>query len=132
MFLKSSILVQLALCISNNFLSYILKDFNLLFLSSTLKFLTYPVILDIIKANGLVALSEYQIKYLELVFVLTSFEITVLSTLTSQIFIGSFAADTSIFLKISYSSSDFLSLFRTDLMSLITLSKVKIFSIGNK
>ena len=45
----------------------------------------------IIKTNGLIALSKYPIKCLELVFVLTNFEITILSTLTSKIFIGLFA-----------------------------------------
>ena len=44
----------------------------------------YPDLLDWI--------SKYPIKYLELVFALTSFEITILSALTSQIFIGLFAA----------------------------------------
>ena len=56
------------------------KDINLLFLSLppslTLNFLTYPFILGIIKTNGLIALSNFiPIKYLELVFVLTNFEI---------------------------------------------------------
>ena len=37
-------------------------------------------------------LSKYPIKYSELVFVLTNFEITILSTLLSQTCIGLFAA----------------------------------------
>ena len=68
-----------------------LFEINLLFLSLspplTLKTLAYPLILGIIKTHGLLALSEYPIKYLELVLVLTNFEISILSTLTSQIFI---------------------------------------------
>ena len=36
----------------------------------------------VIKANGFIVLSKYPIKCLELVFVLTNFEISVLSTLT--------------------------------------------------
>ena len=63
------------------------KDINLLLLSSTLNVLTYPHILGIIKTNGLVYLSKYPVKYLELCFVLANFEITKLLTLTSQIFI---------------------------------------------
>ena len=65
---------------------------NLLFPSLTINILTYPLILGIIKTIGLIALSKYSIKYLELVFVLTNFEITILSALTSQIFIGLFEA----------------------------------------
>ena len=68
------------------------KDIDLLLRSLTLNVLTYPPILGIIKTNGLIVLSIYPIKYLELVFVLTNFEITILSTLTSQVFIGLFAA----------------------------------------
>ena len=66
------------------------KDINLLFAtlspSFTVTVLTYSLILGIIATNGAIALSKYPIKYLELVFALTNFEITVLSTLTSQIF----------------------------------------------
>ena len=58
----------------------------------TLNVLTYPLMLGIIKTNGIIALSNFiPIKYLELVFVLTNFQITILSTLESQIFIGFFA-----------------------------------------
>ena len=53
-------------------------------------FLIYPLILGIIKTNGLVYLSEYPIKYLELVSVLINFGITILSRLTFQIFMGFF------------------------------------------
>ena len=38
------------------------------------------------------SLSKYQIKYLELVFVLTEFEITILSALISKFFMGFFPA----------------------------------------
>ena len=55
---------------------------NLLFSSLcpslTLNVLAYPLILGIIKTNGLIALSKYSIKYLELVFVSINFEITIL------------------------------------------------------
>ena len=68
------------------------KDINLLFPFLTLNVIAYPLILDIFKTTGLTVLSEYPIKYLELVFILTNFEIAILSTLTSQIFVGLFAA----------------------------------------
>ena len=67
------------------------KEINLLLLSSTLNILTSPLILGIIKTNGLIDLSTHPIKYLELVFVLTNIKIIILSTLTSQISIGFFA-----------------------------------------
>ena len=52
-----------------------------------LNVLTYPLILGIIKTNGLIIILNFTpIKYLELVFVSINFEITILSTLTSQIF----------------------------------------------
>ena len=60
--------------------------------SLTLNVLTYALILGIIKTNGLISLSKYPIKYLELVSVSINFEITILPTLTSQIFIGFFAS----------------------------------------
>ena len=82
--LKCLILVQIAFYFSNSFLSSIQKDINLLFLSLspslTLNVLTYQIILGIIKTNGLIVLSKYPIKSLELVSMLTNFEITVLST----------------------------------------------------
>ena len=85
-------LVQIVLYFSNSFSSSIQKDINLLFLflspSLTSYVLTYPLILGNIKTNGLITLSKYPIKYLQLVFVLINFEITILSTLTSQTFIG--------------------------------------------
>ena len=46
--------------------------------------LTCLLVLGIIKTNGLIALSRYPIKYLELDFVSINFKITILSTLTSQ------------------------------------------------
>ena len=59
-----------------------------LFTSLALNDLTYPLILGNIKTNDLITLSKYSIKHLELVFVLTNFEITILSTLTSEKCIG--------------------------------------------
>ena len=65
---KFSILVQIALYFFNSFSSSIQKDVNLLILSSTLNVSTYPLVLGIIKTNGLIASSKYSIKYLKLVF----------------------------------------------------------------
>ena len=84
--------VQVVLYFHNNFLSSIQEDINFFVLTSALSVLTYPPILGIIKTNGLLSLSKYPIKYSELVFILINFEITILSTLTSHIFIGFFAA----------------------------------------
>ena len=61
-------------------------------LSLTLNVLTYPLILGKTKTNGLITLSRYPIKYLELVFVSINFGITMLLILTSQLFIVFFAA----------------------------------------
>ena len=72
---KSSISVQIVLYFSNSFSSSIRKDTNLLFPSLTLNVLTYPLVLGIIKTNSLIVLSKYPIKCLELVFLLTNFEI---------------------------------------------------------
>ena len=70
------------LYISNSFSSSIRKDVKLLFvslsLSLTLNVLTYPLILDSIKTNGLITLFKYQMKYLELFFVSANFEMTIL------------------------------------------------------
>ena len=78
---------------SNSFSFSIWKDINFLILSSTLNVLTYPLLFGIIKINALIALSNFiPIKYLELGFVLINFEITIFSTLTSQIFIGFFCS----------------------------------------
>ena len=65
-----------------------------MFLSATLNFLTYPLVLGIIEIKGLIALSKYPITYLELVFILTNFEIffTILSTLIFPNFCRLFAA----------------------------------------
>ena len=65
---KFSILVQIALYFFNSFSSSIQKDINLLILSSTLNVSTYPLVLGIMKTNGLIASSKYSIKYLELAF----------------------------------------------------------------
>ena len=61
-------------------------------LSLILNVLIYTLIFGIIKTNGHIALAKYPIKYLELLFTLISFEITILPTLTTQTFIGCFAA----------------------------------------
>ena len=78
-FFKYSILVQIALNFSNR--KIIQKDINLLLLCLSpllLNVLRYPIILGIIKTDGLIALSNFMsIKYLELAFVLTNFEITI-------------------------------------------------------
>ena len=76
----------------NSFSSSIRKNINILCTSLTLNVLKYRLILGIIKSNGLIVLSKYPIKFLELVFVLTNFKITILSTLTSQMFMGLFPA----------------------------------------
>ena len=55
-----------------------------------LKVLRYPLILGNIKTNGLIISSKYPIKYLELFFVSTNFEMTISLTSISQIFIGLF------------------------------------------
>ena len=60
--------------------------------SLTLNVSPYQLILGVIKINGLIALSDCPIKYLELVFILTNFEITISSTLTFQVSIGFLAA----------------------------------------
>ena len=137
MFLKSWILVQIVLYFYNSFSSSIRKDIDLLFLSLSpslmLNVSTYPLIFGIIKTNSLITLATYLIKYLTLVFVLINFEITMLSTSTSQVFIVFlqtfllllfslqistllnyqkkiaiifYLIDASIFLKISYSRID--------------------------
>ena len=48
-------------------MSSIRNDINLLILASTSNVLTYPLVLGIIKANDIISLSKYPIKYLELV-----------------------------------------------------------------
>ena len=53
--------------------------------SLTLNVLIYPLILVNTKTNGLITLFKYSIKYLELGFASTDFEISILSTLASQI-----------------------------------------------
>ena len=68
------------------------KDIILLFPSSTLNVLTYPLVLGIFKTNDYMVLPKDLIKYLELVFILTNFEMTILSILISQIFIGLFTS----------------------------------------
>ena len=82
----------MVLYFSNIFPSYIKKDVSFLLLSLspplTLKVLTNPLILGNTKTNDLVTLSKYSIKCLELVFAVTNFGITILSTITSQIYFG--------------------------------------------
>ena len=67
----------------------IIFKFLLLFPFLSLNVLTYPRIFGNKKTTGLVSSSKYPIKYLELFFV-SNFEITILSTLTSQVLIGFF------------------------------------------
>ena len=57
-------------------------------LPSVLNAPTYPLILVTITTNGQISLSKYLIKYLQLVLLLTNFEITILSTLTFKFFIS--------------------------------------------
>ena len=74
----------------NSFLSYLRKGINLLFLflcsSFSLNILTYPLIIGNIKTNCL----KCVIKHLELIFVITNFDMTISSTLTSHMFLGLF------------------------------------------
>ena len=91
----------MVLYISNSFSSCIKKDINLLslFSSLALNIVTYPLAFGNIKTNGLITLSKYPIEYLELVFVSTNFEMIILSTLASQIFIGFFASSNTYFAR---------------------------------
>ena len=77
---------------SNSLSSSRRKDLNasflLLSLSLPLNVLKSPLILGNNKTNGLINSSKYPIKYLELYFISTNFEMTKLLTSTSQIFIG--------------------------------------------
>ena len=56
--------------------------------TESLKVLIYPLILGNIKTNGISTLSEYLIKYLELVLVSINVEKTILLTSTSQNLFG--------------------------------------------
>ena len=153
----NSILIQIALNFYNSFSSFIQKDINLLLLYLSLNILSNPLICGNIKTNNLLTLSEYLVKYLELVFVSTNFEITILSILTSQIFIGFFSSkkfffcyfyhsksqhyytiktffviifqliDMSLKMRYRCSCSCSDSLLRTDLVSIITLCKINVF-----
>ena len=69
----------MALYFSNSFSPSIRKEINLLFPYLTINVLTYPLILGINKTNGLIVLSKYPTKYLELAFVLTNFVIIFLA-----------------------------------------------------
>ena len=91
-FFKFSILVEIPLCFSNSLSSSVIKEITLFYLSSALNVITYPLFLGIIKTNGLISLYKSPIKYIELAFVLTSFQITIIPTLTFQTFIGFFEA----------------------------------------
>ena len=64
---------------SNSLLSFIREDINLFF------FLSPPLIFRISRANGLITSSKYPIKYLELFFVITNFEVSILSKLASLV-----------------------------------------------
>ena len=91
-FFDSLTLVRLALYFPKCYSSFKRKDIDLLVLSLspslTLNVLTYSLSLGNIKANVLITLPKYPIKYLELVFVLINIEITMLSILTSQAYIA--------------------------------------------
>ena len=65
---------------SNSLLSFIREDINLFFF-----FLSPPLIFRISRANGLITSSKYPIKYLELFFVVTNFEVSILSKLASLV-----------------------------------------------
>ena len=52
--------------------------FLFLFPTLTLSVIRYPLILGNAKTNGLITLSKYPVKCLELVLVSTNFEITIL------------------------------------------------------
>ena len=64
-----------------------MHQFIILILFLSLKVLTYPLISGNIKTNGLITSPKNAIKYFELFFILINFEITILSTSTSQIFV---------------------------------------------
>ena len=83
----------------NNLPLFMRKYITLLSLlpSLSLNVLTYPLILGNNKTHRFITSSKYPIKYLELVFVLINFEMTILSTLTSQIFIVFFCIIKSLF-----------------------------------
>ena len=69
-------------------------QFIILTLISTFIFnlLIHLPIVGNIKTNGLITSSKYSIKYLELFFVSTNFEMNISSILTSQVFTGFFVA----------------------------------------
>ena len=63
-----------------------MHQFIILMSCLSLKVLSYPLISGNIKTNGLITSPKNAIKYFELFFILIKFEITILSTSTSQIF----------------------------------------------
>ena len=82
------------------------------------------------KANGLIALLSFiPIKYLELVYIVTSFEITTLSKLTSQIFIGYFFTAYNFSFAISLSLNLIIIILRTHISKcLLATSLIDYFS----
>ena len=94
-----------------------MKDINLFFLflflspSLPLNLLTSPLNLGNIKTNCLITSSKYLVKYLELFFVSINFEISILSTSASQIFI------------FSYTIKVFFATFASPNLNIIILSK---------
>ena len=87
LFCNSSVLVQTVLyfLIASHHPYGKTSMFLSLFPSVTVNVLICPLVLGNIKFIGLKTLSKCPIKCLELVFVSTNFEITILSRLTSQI-----------------------------------------------
>ena len=77
---RSSILVQMVIYFSNNLSSSLSPSLRL-------NVLTYLLIFDDIKTNGFITLSKYLMKYLQLSFVSTNFQMTILLTSTSQTFV---------------------------------------------
>ena len=68
-------------------------EFIILTLTSTFIFKSFGIqfISGNTETNGLITLSKHPIKYLKLLFASINFEMTILSTLTSQFFNGLFA-----------------------------------------
>ena len=119
-FFKSPTLVQMAFCFSDSLSSTIRKEFNINYLNTQLSTQDCP-------------------------FVLTSFEMAILSTSTSQTFIVFFTKKKHLLLLSSHQISTLLYYFsklirtffykyvmKTDSMSIITLFKVNIFSRGKE
>ena len=96
----------MVLCFSNNLSLSIGKDINILslfiFPALSLNVSTYPLLLGNIKTSALITSFKYPIKYLELFSVSTNFEMTILSTSISQVFIGYLHLKIPLLLLLSY------------------------------